>query len=205
MLAAELGIPTPEPFVVHASEAFIESIRVVNPVVATRLSDSSGLGYASRHLTEGFQTWPSKRQPEGEALTQAAEILAFDCWFQNPDRKPSNPNLLWNGTEFAVIDHELAFVTEGVLFWKPPWLENAVDDLVREHLFGTSLRRTTPDLARIVRALKSISDERLLGYIEALPQKWVEDLGPATNAVQFIKDVRDNADAAAQEVLRALQ
>lgn len=205
MLAAELGLLCPEPYVVRASALFIDSLRVHDAGLADRLQAGSGLGYASEHLSEGFQTWPSSRPLDGSARLRAAEVLAFDCWFQNADRKIANPNLLWNGINFAVIDHELAFMTEGILFWRPPWEENSVNNIVDGHVFGSSLKGTSPKLDRIVTSLKSISDERLSQYFQALPLEWVEDGASARKAIQFIKDVRDNADAAAQEVLRALK
>jgi hypothetical protein len=205
MLAAELGLFTPEPYIVRASELFIESVRQMDAAIATRLVESRGLGYASKHLTEGFQTWPSGRALEGAAAHKAGEILAFDCWFQNADRMASNPNLLWNGTDFALIDHELAFMTDGVLFWRPPWEQNSVNSIVDRHVFGSSLRKTAPKLDRLLESLKAISDERLNDYLEAMPPEWVDDENSPAKTIRFIKDVRDNADAAAQEVLRALQ
>lgn len=138
-------------------------------------------------------------------LPAAAEILAFDCWFQNSDRRQDNPNLLYNGTNFAVIDHELAFMYEGVLFWKPPWEHDGATSLVERHLFGSSLKRTFPSLDRITASLKSIGDERLNSYAEAIPLEWIEDGVSLSKTLNFVKEVRDNADAAAQEVLRALK
>lgn len=205
MLAGDLGIGTPEPYVVHAGPAFIDSLRQSNTAAAVRIAEGSGIGYGSTHLTMGFQTWPSARHLEPEMLPAAAEILAFDCWFQNSDRRQENPNLLFNGTNFAVIDHELAFLYEGVLFWKPPWVHDGATGMVERHLFGSSLKGTAPSLDRITAALKSIGDERLSAYAEAVPPEWIEDGAALDKTLDFVREVRDNADAAAQEVLRALK
>lgn len=205
MLASDLGIGTPEPYVVYAGSAFVESLRQSNAVAATRIAEGCGIGYGSAHLTMGFQTWPSSRPLEPEMLPAAAEILAFDCWFQNSDRRHENPNLLFNGTKFAVIDHELAFMYEGVLFWKPPWEHDGVTSMVERHLFGSSLKKTSPSLDRITAALKSIGDERLSAYAEAVPPEWIEDGACLDDTISFVRQVRDNVDAAAQEVLRALK
>jgi hypothetical protein len=74
---------------------------------------------------------------------------ARDVW-PNPDRTVENPNCQSNGSQFGIFDHELAFRTEGVLFWKPPWEKSGINfpkaqpDRSR-HVFVDHVRGTEPN------------------------------------------------------------
>ena len=64
MLAADLGLPIPQPFLVRVSQDFIESVRSADAGVADFLVASLRVGFGSKKLPEGFASWmPDRNVP----------------------------------------------------------------------------------------------------------------------------------------------
>ena len=119
MMAADLDLPVPEPFVVVLDGGFADHIP--DPAIRERAKGLPIPAFGSRKLPPGFSTIVADRAVPGALLQTAAEIFAFDTFIVNPDRTAANPNCLTNGREFAIYDHELALFTEGLIGWRPPW------------------------------------------------------------------------------------
>ena len=158
-------------------------------------------------MPPGYTSWPVGKAIPKDALGVAAEILAFDALIANPDRRAENPNCLFNGASLAIFDHGLAFVTEGVVGWRPPWQVGALESLRRAlgHLFSEQLRGKALDFDRLAGAWMAIADSRLAAYRHALPGEWNEAAETADKALKHVAAVRDNLDAALQEVMRVLK
>jgi HipA-like kinase len=204
MLAADLDLPVPEPFLVRLEQDFIEAI--ADPEVAAVARRSNPIAFGSKKLPPGYTTWPvGKAIPRG-ALPGAAEIFAFDALIANADRRIDNPNCLFLGANLAIIDHELAFITEGVIGWRPPWEVGALDALRRPqcHLFAEQLRGKPLSFDRLAGAWAVVTDARLAEYRGALPAEWNAASESADAALSHIAAVRDNLDMALQEVARVL-
>lgn len=88
MLAADLGLPVPNPLLITISDAFIET--VPNPDAADLLRQSLRVGFGSSKLPGGYVVWPDGNGVSKRMLAQAAEIFAFDALIQNADRHPKN-------------------------------------------------------------------------------------------------------------------
>jgi hypothetical protein len=84
-------------------------------------------------------------------------IFAFDAFVENPDRKPSNPNLLVKGDEFRIIDHELALFVRGLLPRPAPWQAGYLNHMMGpdSHVFAARLRGVALDLDAIRAAWSS--------------------------------------------------
>lgn len=204
MLAADLNLPVPEPFVVHVSDAFIDTIadREINDL----LRKSIRVGFGSSRLPGGNSTWPTAYDVPKKMRAAAAEVFAFDALIQNADRKPSNPNLQIKGDEIAIFDHELAFITEGVIGWQPPWVPGSLEYLSSPdaHIFQRALKGHPIDLERFSASWRAISNERLTVYLAALPTEWSADPSFSQKVVTFVRDLRDNLDPALMEIKRVL-
>lgn len=130
MMAADLDLPVPEPFVVVLEPGFVDHI----PDLAIR-ERAKGLpipAFGSKKLPPGYSTIVDGRAVPTALVQTAAEILAFDTFIVNPDRTAANPNCLTNGRAFAIYDHELASSPRGssagdhhgrpeALFSRRPW------------------------------------------------------------------------------------
>ncbi len=167
------------------------------------------VGFGSAKLPTQFAAWmPGRSIPEPMQQT-AAQIYAFDLLVQNSDRRPENPNLQWRDHEFAIFDHEMALVTEGVLFWQPPWISGALatQRAPQGHVLWPGLRGSHPDYSQLVDAWESIDDTRLSAYRTALPDAWfptTEEARTVDIALGFLRDLRDNLRPAVQEIMRTL-
>ena len=205
MLAADLDLPSPEPFLVQLEQEFIE---IWTDAEVRRLAENSvTVGFGSKKLPNGFTTWPIDKAIPQHLRGTAAEILAFDALILNDDRRPDNPNCLCDGTNFAILDHELAFLTEGVIGRKPPWEPASLEPLKRPraHLFSDALRGRAINLDRFAGAWENITDARLAEFRAALPPEWAADAGAASIALGYIAKVRDNIQAAVAEISRVLK
>lgn len=200
MLAADLDLPVPEPFLVRMDRDFVAGLP--DAEIRTLASHSAPVAFGSKKLPPGFSTWPIEKAVPRNLRNAAAEIFAFDALIQNADRRAGNPNCLCDGKSFAVFDHELAFVTEGIIGWRPPWEAGALEHY--RHLFKDSLRGGEINLGRLAGAWEAITDVRLAEYQSALPLEWLADGGVTQNVLGYISNVRDNIQSAMAEIVRVL-
>ena len=163
--------------------------------------------FGSNKLPPGFALLPRDKAIPQTLRAQAAEIFAFDALIQNPDRRPENPNCLLDGRSFAIFDHERAFITRGIIGWRPPWHLGALDGMKgpNRHVFHAGLQGTTPDFNRLMGAWQAISDARLREYRLALPLAWSDAGGVAEETLGYIASVRDNIEPALAEVVRVMK
>jgi len=205
MLAADLDLPVPEPVVAAYDDALIEALPVTEQAVAERLRSSTRAAFGSVKLPAGFSSLPIGKSIPVAVRQHAAEVFAFDCLIQNPDRRPQNPNLLFDGRSLAIFDHEFAFMTTGIIGWQPPWQTGALRGVgPTAHVLFSTLSGRRYDWARLQGAWAAISDARLAEYRAVLPPEWAADAGVADAALALIAQVRDNIRPALAEVSRVL-
>jgi hypothetical protein len=204
MLAADLDLPVPEPFLVTLEPEFIAG--VPDETVAAMARRSNPVAFGSKHLPPGYTSWPVGKAIPKDALGTAAEIFAFDVLIVNDDRRPENPNCLFSGSSLAIYDHEMAFFTEGIVGWQPPWEIGSLESFKRtpRHLFFEQLCEKAVNFDRFAGAWLAVTNERLAAYKAALPDAWNAASQHADKALLYIGQVRDNIEAALQEVRRVI-
>lgn len=206
MLAADLDLPIPEPVLVEFDSEFIGLIRLCDPALADRVERSVPLAFGSTKLPPGFAVLPRGKSVPQSLRAAAAEIFAFDALIQNPDRRPENPNCLLDGRIFAIFDHELAFVTHGIIGWRPPWEAGGLDMIkgANRHVFFADLQGKSFDFNRLMGAWQAVSDARLHEYRQALPPAWGGGSEVADQILGYVAQVRENIEPALAEVRRVL-
>lgn len=204
MLAVDLDLPVPEPLAVVFDDDFVQILPAAARAVADRMQRSVRFAFGSAKLPPGFAVLPVGKSIPPTSRQQAAEIFAFDCLIQNADRRPENPNLQFNGHSFAIFDHELAFLTEGIIGWQPPWQPGALQGTRDRHTLFTALAGRQYDWARIEGAWQALSQERLAEFRAALPYEWTANNTVADEALVYLAQVRDNIRPALAEVARVL-
>jgi len=204
MLAADLDLPVPEPFLVTLEPEFIAGLP--DETVADMARRSNPVAFGSQHLPPGYTSWPAGKTIPKDAIATAAEIFAFDALIVNDDRRPVNPNCLFSGASLAIYDHEMAFFSEGIIGWQPPWVIGSLESFkqTRRHLFSEQLCGKPVNFDRLAGAWLAVTDERLTAYRAALPDAWNSASQHADQALLYIGQVRDNIEAALQEVRRVI-
>lgn len=207
MLAADLGLPVPEPFAVQIERAFAETIP--DGAVKQRALASLGWNFGSRKLPPGYGVLPSDMALARDSVPAAMEILAFDTFVANPDRRESNPNVLAHGPRIAVFDHEMAFSMRVFILWQEPWTPNSVHFSLHagrdtRHVFLERLAAEPVDLERFAGAFEAIGDDRIAAYRSALPDEWLVHDDEVSFILEYIGRLRDNLGAAIAEFQRAL-
>lgn len=205
-LAIDLKLPVPTPYVVDIPTA-LASI-ATDPDIAERLGASSSVGFGSGKVANQFSVWSSGNRVTESMLPSALGAFVFDAVIDNVDRKPSNPNCLVAGDRLHLIDHELAFPsTAGLPGWRPPWQAGALSwlDRVDGHLFCRDLKTRILDFDSLRQQWSAISDDRLLEYRQAISPEWDAAHPAVEEALDRIRNARDNLDGVIAETRRVLQ
>lgn len=177
-------------------QEFIDKIleRLATPEVSKLAQASVGLNFGSQKLPPGFTTWAKDKPVPFLLRPLAAEIFAFDVLTQNPDRRQVNPNLLTNGEELYLCDHEQAFsFLAGVIGWQPPWKGQGLD-FFRNHVFFQQLQGGEHKWERLLGALEALTDTRLKEYLAAVPNEWRSNNAAADRISEYLQDARENRD-----------
>ena len=192
--ASDLDLPIPESGLLEVTAEFAKT--VPNPEIAQQLAQSAGWNFGARKVGSGYAAVLAGRVPPPELLHTAAEIFAFDGFIQNSDRRPTNPNLLSNGSGYVMIDHELAFdfIDGMVIGWRPPW-EGGNLSFLRGHIFYNVLRQTAPDYNRLAGAIEALSAERIASYVDSVPAEWAGGQDAAAKILDYLLLVKTNIPA----------
>lgn len=207
MLAADLYLPSPEPYVVEITPEFIESLPHDQASAKQLLKTSCKYAFGSRLLHPGFVAWVDGGKIPIALTEEAAEVYVFDAIIVNSDRRPDNPNCLFDGKGIAIFDHELTFGFDQVLFWKCPWVEDSFESLgaPAPHIFAKPYFEKPPaQLNRFIKAWSDLDDNRFNDYKNALPAEWLGDGVYVDRIISYIKEVRQNISVVAANALKVL-
>lgn len=203
MLAADLGLPVAEPFVVELDPAFIATIE--DEAVQRAFAQSCALAFGSLHRA-AFSAWPKDQNIPSELTQCAAEIVIFDEIIENWDRRPINPNCLFAGDQLLIIDHELAF--QRLLFWKEPWAEGGLAGLNTKghHIFAGPYFDAPPtEFSRFIAAWEALPETRFEEYKTALPPDWVYDVAHIDGILAYLKLAKANICTITMNALKVLK
>lgn len=206
MLALDLGLPMPKPYLVEIEAEFATTI--TDPGVRVKAMASLGANFGTERIPSGFYVLP-KHKALPEVLRETAlEVLAFDTLINNPDRRLGNPNFVTNGRALFIFDHELAFMTRGIIDWKPPWEPFSVEFPVllkpdSTHIFAAEFKGKPVNLDRFRGAFQAIADERIGDYRAALPPDWVND--DVDQMLEYVRQLKNNLARATQNIEEALR
>lgn len=116
-----------------------------------------------------------------------------------------NPNCLSDGNNFAIYDHELAFI-KPPFGWQPPWVLGGLSYLNHPsaHIFTNGLKGQAVDFSRLAEAWEAISDMRLDQYRNALPVAWSNQSHAIDEILGYIAQLIGEIRPALTEVARIL-
>lgn len=105
-MAMELELIVVEPAIIEVSQEFVNISRGKD--YFEKCSRSLGYNYGSAFV-KGMLILDNKISLSIKQCEQAQEILAFDMLIGNVDRNAEKPNMITDGTQLVLLDHELAF------------------------------------------------------------------------------------------------
>lgn len=180
-LAADLGIPVPTPFLINIPREFSVTVKGFHGDLMLR---SEGWNFGSEYMFPGYSVVQPYTVLGQELMGAAAEILAFDVMIQNYDRQLSNPNLLTNGEQLCVIDHESAF--SPVLATPAFNVESLNLDHYYQHILFHSINKNAVDYHRFEKAVGNIQARRVKAYFETLPEDWLGEVDQIKKLTDYL-------------------
>lgn len=209
MLAADLGLPIPEPVLVDFPAGFADIVPPQYASAKVRIEQSISPTFGSLYIPGGH-TYPVDRPPPPELIEELGEIAAFDGVCRNPDRWAKKPNCLIDGRKgLFMIDHELALIDDpmvGVLA-PHPWQLNGMETLItspQPHILLAAVKGKGVKLERLEAAWGLLTKERLHEYATALPTGWdpaQQYVGPIVASLETLLDHTQELFAEARRIL----
>lgn len=203
-LAADLGLPLPKPYLLDVTPQWVATVTDNERRIA--MTRSAPVAFGSRQAGTGFRVWTSADGLTDAMLPAAVGVFVFDAFINNVDRRDENPNCLLKGHDLRIFDHELAFIYKGIIGWRQPWQIGALAAFATpgQHIFYKGLQGRGADLSPIRAAWASLDDRRLAQYKAAVPAAWSAAMPAVDDAIDLIRNIRDNIDDAINEVRRVL-
>lgn len=174
-IAMELELPVALPALISISANSISLLEGEEYDIAKQ---SLGFNFGTRYV-DNFQTLVVNQTLPEVLLDSAWEIFVFDVLIQNADRSheaPKKPNILTNGKELLIFDHELAF---GFVFDlsfnrnKEPWIIRDLDKLwIEKHCLFRSLKGTVFDEQNLLHKFVRLDNEFWSKSWEMIPDSW---------------------------------
>lgn len=181
-IGKELGLNVVEPTVVHVEQDFVDTIAGRDGFQNAR--NSIGINYGCTYVEGYMELIDGRAFLSKNLISEAQNIFAFDMFISNSDRGAGKPNVLTNGHNFLIYDHELAFSFIMLLPFlrnKTPWiLGDAEKEMYNKHHFFSHLRHTKIDFFEFTERFTKI-DNHFWGRVsELMPIQWqgshIEDI-----------------------------
>lgn len=138
----ELGLNMVEPVAINITQQFVETLKGKDGYNSAR--NSIGLNFGSSYVEGYNELITGKPLSSPKLLNDAKDIFAFDMFISNADRGAGKPNVLSNGNDFLLFDHELAFSFVLLLPFlqnKTPWiLGDGEKEMYERHYFYPYLK-----------------------------------------------------------------
>jgi len=175
-IALEFDLLVTLPALINISSDFVSLL--VGEAEYSIAQQSLGYNYGTRYV-EKFQNFAINQALPNTLLDSAWEIFAFDVFIQNADRSheaPKKPNLLTNGKELLIFDHEVAF---GFVFElsfnrnKEPWNIRDSDKLwIEKHCLFRSLKGNVFDEQNLMHKFARLDNEFWNRAWDLTPNSW---------------------------------
>jgi hypothetical protein len=173
-IAAQMEIKVVQPVIVNISKEFVDLLKGDN---AWQYAHKSvGYNFGSEYLTK-FTTIIPGQDLHNKQLNDAQTIFAFDVVIQNPDRRLDKPNMLTDGTNIVIYDHELAFSFVMEIFPNPkPWeLREADLEWINRHCVLPRIRGKEYDFEEFSRRFDNLDENFWITARNLVPKEWLSE------------------------------
>ncbi|MBD8643699.1 hypothetical protein IFT63_08865 [Stenotrophomonas sp. CFBP 13724] len=211
MLAADLGLPVPEPLLIEFPSGFSALVPADRADVRARIDASLSPTFGTLYF-HGLSAYSEAMELPSALIDCASRVVAFDGAVRNSDRGGAKPNCLTdNKNKLLIIDHELALIDDPLLgaFFNPyPWQPdgmNALDNSQRRHVLLTAARGKGGDLTELQKSWELLDSKRFEAYKNAIPEVWDPTGAVCLPIVKYLCEVRDNLPGLFDEAKRILK
>jgi hypothetical protein len=197
-IAMQMEIPVVEPAIIDVSTGFLELLKGNDAwAVANK---SLGYNYGSKYIRE-YVTLILNKGLTNSQIPFAQDVFAFDMFIQNSDRTNNKPNLLTNGTDIIILDHEIAF---GFIF--APFLTSDIWKMteehkawIRQHCLLPLIKGKVYDFEGFSSKFDNLTDKFWERAFELIPKDWRTDqfesiknilTGIVVNREEFISELK---------------
>lgn len=203
-MAREIDIQVVEPVIVNISGEFVKLLLGKNGYQSALKSIGQNFGSV---YEAGYNLFPNMRfSLDSNMLEQAKMVFMFDMFIANADRGAGKPNVLSNGTDLMVLDHELAFSFADILAFlrsKTPWIIGIAErEMYERHYFYPLLRRQEVDFSQQVDKLVAFNGSFWDKALSLIPTQWrTEELDTIK---LYLDSIVDNRSVFATELTKIL-
>lgn len=193
-MAMEMELAIALPALVRIEEQFIGSQHGMDWYL--RLTNSLGENYGT-YFIQGQLILPKNMALDAAMKPLAADVIAFDALIQNFDRRNEKPNLILDGGELHLIDHELAFGFVHALPWNvnhEPWnLAEADKVSICNHLLYPKVKKTHLKMEAFAERVGRLDEAFWDKAWNQLPEPWKcqEQFDKIKNTMLAIRANRD--------------
>jgi hypothetical protein len=189
-----LGIRTPAPYEVVITKEYAEAI---TDEKQRRIAlGSLGSVFGCEHVSSGTSQY-TLELPDLSLRTPAAELVAFDVFIHNADRRRENPNLFVARGDLVAFDHGDAFAFLLPILGASDPATDELAKVVEQHACRPWLHHREFSLERFSEALALLTDDVLQQIATATPASW--QVGLADGKLSYIVDVlKKRRDAVAE-------
>lgn len=197
-IAMQMELPVVEPVIVNIDKNFLEILKGNDSWAVA--SKSIGYNYGSKYI-KGYSTIVLNKYLNNHQLPYAQDALAFDVFIQNYDRTNNKPNLLTNGDNIIILDHEKAF---GFIF--PPFFTANIWEMteeqkawIRQHCLLPLIKGKQYDFDAFSTKFDNLTVEFWDKAFNLIPDSWRSDqfdsiknilTGISVNRKVFIKELK---------------
>jgi hypothetical protein len=183
-MASELDINVPSPVLMNVSAELSKTL----------LNDVSGLQFGREYKVGYYGINRNQALSEFQRL-QINQIFPFDIFISNVGRRAENPNLLTDGNNLLIFNHQTAFdfLNDGYKN-KTPWEFRPQDmDWIKSHVFFPYLKNKFPDFSILVNKLTRLDDNFCSKAFSFIPDEWktdeLEEIKNYSQAIIANKDI----------------
>ncbi len=201
-IALELDIAVVKPAIIDVGEEFLELLKGRDCWIVA--GKSIGYNYGSQYI-KGYNTLILNQSLNDKLLPFAQNIFVFDLLIQNMDRTESKPNMLANGEEIVILDHEIAFGFVFDLFLKgnPGEFKDSDYHWINNHCLLSLIRGKPFDFENFSVKLNRLDDSFWKKAWELTPDDW-KNKNQFDKIRDFISTVRDNRNVFIQELKKIM-
>ncbi|MCX2495171.1 hypothetical protein OQX63_16900 [Pedobacter sp. PF22-3] len=175
-IALELELDVVEPVVVDITDDFVRA--QLGQDFYLKTSKSLGFNVGSKYIAK-FITLENDVSLTRQQEEAAQYVFAFDLLIQNNDRNRLKPNMITDGNQLIMLDHELAFGFHLVLSFlrnPKPWTFPDVDMVwVNQHCLIKRLKNKHSQLDDFGKKMINLNDAFWVRCRELIPAEWMDE------------------------------